>query len=43
MPHEHVSNGVALLTLWTFRGRKVIRIESFRQRADALDAAGLRD
>jgi ketosteroid isomerase-like protein len=28
-------------TLWTFRGRRVIRIESFRERAEALEAAGL--
>jgi ketosteroid isomerase-like protein len=28
-------------TLWTFRGYKVIRIESFRERAEALEAAGL--
>jgi ketosteroid isomerase-like protein len=30
-------------TLWTFRGRRVIRIESFRERAEALEAAGLRE
>ena len=29
-------------TLWSFRGGKVIRIESFRERAEALEAAGLR-
>jgi ketosteroid isomerase-like protein len=28
-------------TIWSFRGRKVIRIESFRERAEALEAAGL--
>jgi ketosteroid isomerase-like protein len=28
-------------TLWSFRGRKVIRIESFRDRGEALEAAGL--
>jgi ketosteroid isomerase-like protein len=28
-------------TLWSFRGPKVIRIESFRERATALEAAGL--
>ncbi len=28
-------------TLWSFRGGKVIRIESFRTRAEALEAAGL--
>jgi ketosteroid isomerase-like protein len=30
-------------TLWSFRGRKVIRIESFGERAAALEAAGLRE
>ena len=29
--------------IWTFRGRSVIRIESIRQRKEALEAAGLRD
>jgi ketosteroid isomerase-like protein len=28
-------------TLWSFRGRKVIHLESFRERAEALEAAGL--
>jgi ketosteroid isomerase-like protein len=28
--------------VWTFRGRKVIRLENFRERAEALEAAGLR-
>jgi ketosteroid isomerase-like protein len=28
-------------TVWSFRGRKVIRIETFRERAQALEAAGL--
>jgi len=28
-------------TLWSFRARKVIRIQSFRDRAEALEAAGL--
>jgi ketosteroid isomerase-like protein len=28
-------------TLWSFRGRKVIHIESFPERAEALEAAGL--
>jgi ketosteroid isomerase-like protein len=30
-------------TLWSFRGGKVIRLESFRERAEALEAAGLRE
>ena len=29
--------------VWTFRGTSVIRIESVMQRADALEAAGLRE
>ena len=29
--------------LWTFRGGKAIRIESIRDRAEALEAAGLSD
>ena len=28
-------------TLWSFRGRKIIRIESFGERAEALEAAGM--
>jgi ketosteroid isomerase-like protein len=30
-------------TLWSFRGGKVIRIESFRERAEAIEAAGVRE
>jgi len=29
--------------VWSFRGRKVIRLENFRERADALEAVGLRE
>jgi ketosteroid isomerase-like protein len=29
--------------VWSFRGRKVIRLECVRQRADALQAVGLRE
>jgi ketosteroid isomerase-like protein len=29
--------------VWSFRGRKVIRLENFMERAEALEAAGLRD
>jgi len=29
--------------LWSFRGRKVIRIESFREHGEALEAAGLEE
>src|SRR4051794_12187360 len=32
---------LSYFTRWTFRGRKVIHIQSFRERAEALDAAGL--
>jgi ketosteroid isomerase-like protein len=36
-----VPTEMRFFTLWSFRGRKVIRIESFRDRAEALEAAGL--
>jgi ketosteroid isomerase-like protein len=29
--------------VWSFRGGKVIRLENFRERTDALEAAGLRE
>ncbi len=29
--------------VWSFRGRKVIRLENFRDRAEALEAVGLRE
>ena len=35
--------GMRYYQLWTFRGSSVIRIESIREREDALEAAGLRD
>jgi ketosteroid isomerase-like protein len=38
-----VPTEMRFFTLWTLRGRKVIRIESFRERAEALEAAGLRE
>jgi hypothetical protein len=28
-------------TVWSFRGNKVIRIENFRERGEALEAVGL--
>src|SRR2546423_9145265 len=36
-----VPTEIRYFTLWSFRGRKVIRLESFTKRADALEAAGL--
>ena len=36
-----VSTEMRYFTLWSFRGRKVIHLESFRERAAALEAAGL--
>jgi ketosteroid isomerase-like protein len=36
-----VPTEIRYFTVWSFRGRKVIRIESFRERAEALEAAGL--
>ena len=38
-----IQTDMRYFTLWSFRGRKVIRIESFRDRADALEAVGLRE
>ena len=32
---------LAFFAVWTFRGRAVIRMEHFRDRAEALEAAGL--
>lgn len=37
-----VSTELHYFMLWTFRGRDVIRLESIRERAQALEAAGLR-
>jgi ketosteroid isomerase-like protein len=34
--------GMRYYQVWTFRGRSVIRIESIREREEALEAAGLR-
>jgi ketosteroid isomerase-like protein len=36
-----VPTAVSYFMLWSFRGRKVIRIESFADRTEALEAAGL--
>lgn len=35
--------GIRYYQVWTFRGRSVIRIESIRERDEALEAAGLRE
>jgi ketosteroid isomerase-like protein len=35
--------GMRYYQVWTFRGRSVIRIESIRERQEALEAVGLRD
>ncbi len=32
-----------LFAVWTFRGPKVVRLETFQSRAEALEAAGLRE
>ena len=29
--------------VWSFRGRRVIRLENFRERSDALAAAGMEE
>jgi ketosteroid isomerase-like protein len=36
-----VPSEIRYFEVWTFRGRSVIRIEQFRERADALEAVGL--
>ena len=36
-----VPSEILYFEVWTFRGRSVIRIEQFRERADALKAVGL--
>jgi ketosteroid isomerase-like protein len=40
---SRVSTEFRYFMLWSFRGPKVIRIESFRERAEAAEAAGLRE
>jgi ketosteroid isomerase-like protein len=35
--------GMSYYQVWTFRGKTVIRIESIRDRDDALDAAGVQE
>jgi ketosteroid isomerase-like protein len=38
-----VPTEIQYFTVWTFRGRKVIRLESFPERAEALEAVALRE
>jgi hypothetical protein len=38
---ERVPVALRYFTVWSSRGNKVIRIESFRERDEALEAAGL--
>ena len=38
---EGVPVELRYFTVWSFRGKNVIRIESFRERDEALEAAGL--
>ena len=40
-PGSGASVAIRYFQVWTFRGRSVIRIESIRERAEALEAAGL--
>jgi ketosteroid isomerase-like protein len=42
-PGSGAAVGLRYYQVWTFRGRSVIRIESVKERAGALEAAGLRD
>jgi ketosteroid isomerase-like protein len=37
------SVGMRYYQVWTFRGRAVVRLESIKEREDALEAAGLTD
>jgi uncharacterized protein len=41
-PESGLTVGMRYYQVWTFRGDVVVRIESIRERADALEAAGLR-
>jgi hypothetical protein len=38
-----VATELRYFQVWSFRGRKVIRLENFRSEAEALEAAGLRE
>jgi ketosteroid isomerase-like protein len=40
-PESRVPTAMSYYQVWTFRGSSVIRIESIRERSDALEAAGL--
>jgi ketosteroid isomerase-like protein len=42
-PGSGVRVGMRYYQAWTFRGKSVIRIESIREREEALEAAGLRE
>jgi ketosteroid isomerase-like protein len=42
-PVSGVRVGIRYYQAWTFRGKSVIRIESIRDREEALEAAGLRE
>ena len=42
-PGSGVRVGIHYYQAWTFRGRSVVRIESIREREEALEAAGLGD
>jgi hypothetical protein len=42
-PQSGAPGHLQYFQIWTFRGASVIRIESISERADALEAAGLRE
>ena len=42
-PESRAPVGMRYYQIWTFRGKSVIRIESVRERPDALEAVGLSD
>jgi ketosteroid isomerase-like protein len=42
-PGSRLPTAMSYYQVWTFRGDSVVRVESIRERAGALEAAGLRD
>jgi ketosteroid isomerase-like protein len=42
-PASQVETEIRYFQAWTFRGGAIVRIESIRERAQALEAVGLRD
>ena len=42
-PESRTPTGLHFFDVWTFRGRAVVRRQQYRDRADALEAVGLRE